>query len=579
MSIDVLAGIERVYTSLIDRACEESGRPGKWLSRILLDLNISALERPTIDSLAHIFAYIYKDELRHVINDGVGRFVWWDGEKWTMGEQKKVAEGVYVRFSALGKFFREVARKGCGPDSEGEFNPETSSGQWKWLNRAIDRVGSPKDIKEIISLVSLQGLLNSYEYSPKEHELVVRVKEGGYGVLDLYEGEVRACRKDEMVLTSTRFTLPLGRVGAYVDEGRVRGSKFYDSLSYLMGKDERDMEFMVRLLGYVCSGSVSGQWFFWIEGETRNGKSVVTDPFLELLGIEDGGLAIGLNSNTFTARSNSANDFALARVEGKRFIKVSEPPGKEGVGFMLDEELIKKLTGDGAMMVKGFYQAPKMIRVTGKVVFVCNHAPKVKDSSGAVNSRMIRVRTAGKTIEAGDREEGRVDHIVEFEQDVLAWVMCKGYREYRLKGLGVPEKYRGWNGDNMVGALCNNDTVEFVEDCLGFVPREDRGQGEKGSGRSYPTPGDVYRLYEAWVSETKVKKSHYSSTTLIDDVMRLLPGVEKRRVNGTRLVGLVMRKRVSNRGVWMEELRVEDNKGVGSEISEGKDEKEADLCK
>lgn len=563
---------QQIYDSLIEQSIRECGRPGKWLMKVLNTLRISTIESINDSVIADVFTYLFWQDVRYIYgvsgggSGGNGSFLWWQDGKWHIGQQ-----GVYNRCRALEMLFREVLRKGCGQgeDGDGDFNKETNEGQWKWLMKAAHRVGSIKHIRDMMFFLTFRQEIQGEEKSVGEGEIIVQLETGGYGVLDMYKGEVREVSKRDIVIKSTKFTLPLGRVGEWVSREEVERSKYWESLEYLMRENEadvseddggspiNDIEFMLRVLGYVCSGHTEGQYFFWIEGESRNGKSVVTDPFLELLGLGSGGLSISLSSDTFTIRASSASSFALAGVEGKRFIKVSEPPGREGAGFALDEELIKKITGDSAMMVKGFYKEPKVIDITGKVVFVCNHAPRISDNSGAVNLRLIRVKTPGKTIPEAKREQGRTDHIIRYEQKVLAWLLCKGYKDYMLRGLLVPDKFKGWNKENKRSTMCSNDTREFVEDCLGVVDGLER---EWESARNYPSIGDLYRLYDAYISETKIKRGHYNSTTLVEEVLRLLPGVEKRRANGTRLVGLRLKKKVSNKGVWMEEKGVEDVK-------------------
>ena len=124
--------------------------------------------------------------------------------------------------------------------------------------------------------------------------------------------------------------------------------------------------YIQRLLGYALSGYCTERVLpFWIGGGA-NGKSVLANIILGILGkLADGyGMEASFNSfimGKFNDPDKPRND--IMRFEGKRFITASE---KDDPTAKLDTELLKKISGNDDLSGRGNYSPDGTVQTAGQ---------------------------------------------------------------------------------------------------------------------------------------------------------------------------------------------------------------------
>src|SRR5690606_35328202 len=77
-----------------------------------------------------------------------------------------------------------------------------------------------------------------------------------------------------------------------------------------------------------------------------------------------------------------SNDVVM--LQGRRLATISELPS----GRVLDQALMKHLTGDDKFTARGLYQEYTAFRISAKIVIATNHFPKVSGADNAIWRRI-----------------------------------------------------------------------------------------------------------------------------------------------------------------------------------------------
>lgn len=212
---------------------------------------------------------------------------------------------------------------------------------------------------------------------------------------------------------------------------------------------------------------------FW-SGDGDNGKSVTEAFFEKMLG----SYAIKLPTSLVTGKrtQSSAACPELARAgNGVRWALLQEPDSTD----VLNVGILKELTGNDSMFVRGLYKEGTEIKPLFKLVFVCNEPPKIPFSDKATWNR-IRVIPFESTFtdDAPDDKEEQLEQR-RFKKDryfedklpgmieAFAWVLLEHRRRIIFNGtydkLFEPEKVT----EATASYKSRNDVyMQFINDCI-----------------------------------------------------------------------------------------------------------------
>ncbi|MFK0229952.1 phage/plasmid primase, P4 family [Streptomyces sp. NPDC090303] len=234
--------------------------------------------------------------------------------------------------------------------------------------------------------------------------------------------------------------------------------------------------FLQLLLGYSMTGDVGGQVMPFLYGSGKNGKSVLLDVVVKLLG----DYADAAPPGFLMAKPFEGHPTDLAELHGRRLIMCSEV--KPGDRF--DEARVKLLTGGDRIKARRMRQDFFSFAPTHKLWLIGNHRPEV-GTGGFAFWRRMRMLPFERVVPDERRVDNLADVLVAEEgQGILAWLV-DGARRY-LSGdrdLTGPDAVRI---ATTAYAETEDHTGRFFEECCRVDPEQRSGQA------------DLYAAYREW---------------------------------------------------------------------------------
>ncbi|MDE2534127.1 DUF5906 domain-containing protein [Methanocorpusculum vombati] len=372
---------------------------------------------------------------------------------------------------------------------------------------------------ELFKPVTVSGVLWIYDhttglYKQNDHHVEAEVQR----VLDamLYRGPVVALKKDLVsrltdyrVVEESPFDLVAGipardgiiepqpeggvklvpygpsqfvRVRAatpYADapERFPEGERFFREISCEDPAWERDL---FRVLGYCLLLGNPSQKFFVLHGSGGNGKGVLIEWVMRTVGQLAGRVA----PRELFCGNTAARETTLAGNAHRRLLVVSEAGG--GV---LNDDLLKRLTGDTVVTLNAIYAGEREYRVNGTPLFVTNSLPVFSSGGKGMMRREVCI-PFDLDVAPDAQDEGLLERLATPEGNRwLLGKMATGAMEY----VEAANKSAFWSafcpritGDSR-DVLAGQDSLgEFVRVCL--VQEE----GARTPGR------EVFARWYAW---------------------------------------------------------------------------------
>lgn len=170
--------------------------------------------------------------------------------------------------------------------------------------------------------------------------------------------------------------------------------KFIERIFRSQKEKDNVIRYIQKAMGYTLTGEVSQQCIFLLYGSGSNGKSTLLETMRMLLG--DYGTTIASASLTTQKNEGVRND--IARLPKIRFVVASE----NAKGTIIDEELIKKLTGGDEVTARFLFQEEFNFYPQLKLWWGFNHPPGLRDLT---HSLMRRLKLIPFTETIGDAEK------------------------------------------------------------------------------------------------------------------------------------------------------------------------------
>ncbi|WZB70431.1 phage/plasmid primase, P4 family [Achromobacter xylosoxidans] len=164
----------------------------------------------------------------------------------------------------------------------------------------------------------------------------------------------------------------------------------------------------------------------------RNGKSVLVEVLAAIFGdfASNVGVATIMVKSTLTDGPTSA----LARLEGRRLVIISEPNGKH----QLDAGLVKQLTGGDRITARPLYGAEVEFLPEFVPIMVTNFIPKIHAADEALWARIKIIRFT-RTFSPDEIDLGLRDKLLAELPGILNMLLV-GMRDYLEGGLRPPGK-------------------------------------------------------------------------------------------------------------------------------------------
>lgn len=195
------------------------------------------------------------------------------------------------------------------------------------------------------------------------------------------------------------------------------------------------IDFLQLLLGYSITGDVGAQVMPFLHGLGKNGKSVLLEVLMKLLG----DYADAAPPGFLMAKPFEGHPTELAELHGRRVIVCSEL--KPGDRF--DEARVKLLTGGDRIKARRMRQDFFAINPTHKLWLIGNHRPEV-GTGGYAFWRRIRMIPFERVVPDDCKVDNLADSLVQDEGPAILNWLIDGARRYLAgeKDLTGPDRVR-----------------------------------------------------------------------------------------------------------------------------------------
>ncbi|MEV6654803.1 phage/plasmid primase, P4 family [Streptomyces sp. NPDC051219] len=394
---------------------------------------------------AKLFVKLYANDYRHV--PGLGWFRW-DATRWQMDEDDTV-------LWAAGDLAENLATA----DPRGIY---TAAALLQHRRRALSTTGMNAMLTQARSAPGM--VLNASLLDADPYALCTPA-----GIVDLRTGLVRTADPNKDFHSRSTSTGPQ-------QMPTPRWNRF---LADTFGDDAEGTEmisFLHLLLGYSVTGDVGGQVMPFLFGSGKNGKSVLLDVLMKLLG----DYADAAPPGFLMARPYEGHPTDLAELHGRRVIVCSEVrPGDK-----FDEARVKLLTGGDRIKARRMRQDFFSFEPTHKLWLLGNHRPEV-GTGGFAFWRRMRLIPFERVVSDSRKIDNLADILVTEEgPGILNWLI-DGARRYLRgdKDLTGPERVRI---ATTAYAETEDHTGRFFEECCSLNPDHRAEQAR------------LYAVYRTW---------------------------------------------------------------------------------
>ncbi|GGR46276.1 DNA primase family protein [Streptomyces netropsis] len=394
---------------------------------------------------AKLFVKLYANDYRHV--PGLGWYRW-DSTRWQVDEDDTV-------LWAAGDLAETIATT----DPRGLYSNQSLQ---KHRRRALSTSGINAMLTQAKSapgMVLNAALLDADPYALCTPE----------GIVDLRTGLLKT--PDPNKDFHSRSTS--------VGPQQITTPRWHRFLTDTFGADAEGQEmirFLQVLLGYSVTGDVGGQVMPFLFGAGKNGKSVLLDVLMKLLG----DYADAAPPGFLMARPYEGHPTDLAELHGRRVIVCSEV--KPGDKF--DEARVKLLTGGDRIKARRMRQDFFSFEPTHKLWLLGNHRPEV-GTGGFAFWRRMRLIPFERVVSDDRKIDNLADMLVTEEgPGILNWLI-EGARRYLAgdKDLTGPQRVRI---ATTAYAETEDHTGRFFDECCTL---ETDQRAEQAS---------LYAAYKAW---------------------------------------------------------------------------------
>ncbi|MEY8689605.1 MAG: phage/plasmid primase, P4 family [Leptothrix sp. (in: b-proteobacteria)] len=341
------------------------------------------------------------DEWRGRLHYSLEQKKWlvWDEGRWVMVDEGHV-KGIAAKLPD--KIYAELSRH--HPDAEYFASWARKSQSAKTIASAVSLLSDMRDVRIHVKQLNADPMICGLD--------------DGRKILDLRSGLVRASVPADFITKSLCVT-DLGDATK-----AVRWLRFMDEVTC---GDIELMRWLHRFLGYCLTGTNTEQFFVFAFGHGANGKSVLTEVMLALMG--DYATSIQPATLCDEKRSGSGPSPDLARLNGIRLAVAAE--AEEGSRFA--ESLMKSLVSGDTIPVRELHCAPFEMKPVLKLILTGNHKPYI---SGTDRGIWRRVRLVPFEASFEGRADPDLTTKLRLESPhILAWLVqgCQDWEKISLR--------------------------------------------------------------------------------------------------------------------------------------------------
>jgi putative DNA primase/helicase len=260
------------------------------------------------------------------------------------------------------------------------------------------------------------------------------------------------------------------------DDPDTMGSGELENHRAADARAERLITFKQRYTGYALTGDTREQCLCLYHGSGSNGKTTELEALQALFGdYAQSTPSASLLAKDAYAYEGIPND--IARLRGARLVTAVEIVE----GKRLNEELVKRLTGQDTMTARFLRAEFFDFTPEFKLIVACNHLPTIRGTDHAIWRRLHRIPFT-VTIPETEQDKTLPAQLRAEFPGILRWLV-QGCLDWQREGLGVPEEVQEANK----AYRASQDVLgRFIEECCMVSPQV----RAKAS--------DLYEAYKRW---------------------------------------------------------------------------------
>lgn len=420
---------------------------------------------------ARIFTAIYGRELAFTPEWGEG-WMFYNGKLWEVGDHKAMAAAMEV-ISLRVEAFHKLAAS--------DKNVEAK------VFARLDKLSTAARLKGILELAksSLHVPARAYDADP-------HLFNATNGTIDLHSGTLLPHVPEHYITKMSPVE--------YIPD--AHSPLWLETLDIITCHDVELADFIQLLAGSAVSGDTKLQHFFYLLGEGKNGKSLLTGLWEAVLGgFESTGYAVRIPNETIlnkasrTAGSTSSDVMAL---KGKRLALLSE----QEPDIPLNTSRIKEFTGGDSLSAREPNCKQMTFKPSHTLICAGNHIPPVNASDYGFWRRFLVVPFKGSFNSSPIVKELGELHTPKHLSAIMTWMVAGAVR------LDKGE----WNIPTAVeiaSRACQMDgdvLNQWIAECC-----------ETGTGKEWTTT-----LYESYCSWCKERNEYYTSHSMFTRRMQQL---------------------------------------------------------
>ncbi len=427
--------------------------------------------------LAELFMRVYGDANIKIISDESLTFYGWNEDKKLWEENSKhklrklVCETIVPIFEERARILlNELSNLSRKDSKEGEL-----SAKLKVVNKSIMNLKSAPYLKNVCSFVAGHVYDTDFEskvINKSPFELPIK----GCKIINLKTLEVR----DRDITDYFSFELDVDFLGKKANFKNVE--KFFNDIT---NNDKDLVDYHRRMWGYMMTGSIKDRSLHIIWGNGCNGKSTIVNIFKKITR----GFSVSLDEDAMLKKKSSGATPELMDFVSSRcgFLPESEKREK------LNTTRVKTITGGDTISGRHLYGHIVKFETQCKPIFPTNFKPEIDITDQAILDRLKLIpflnrfpNTKANQDYIEDLKENKID-------EFFTW-FCTGAFDWINGKELIPCK--SMSDEKQIFIKENNPTLEFLEDALEIISKEDYDKLKKVDKEQWKLPkANMYQKY------------------------------------------------------------------------------------
>lgn len=409
-----------------------------------------SLDNSDVDMAKRLLA-VWGD--RHRFSKALGGLSW-DGNRWRIEEKDdapllRAAQEIAEKMTKEPRVAQLVAESGILPElvhftSKKEATKARSEMPDAWIishEEMVARVRAAKSSKALRGMVDVA--LNHLSIESSDLDQKRNLITTPIGTVNLKDRKISPNLPANLMTKMTPVAPAVVKGAVHFDPAKA--PVWMKALDDAFLGDQDLIDYVQRLVGYVITGEITEQKFWFLFGSGSNMKGIFCNVLQSLVPEHSTDLDVGfLMKQHGNRKQMGGTNEELANLRGARLIHAEEGSADD----VLDEGPMKRISGGGVFEVAKKYKSATRFKPEGKILFETNHRPRILSQDPAIWRRIVEIPFKAHFADAGDagyvagvskpKDPQLLSKLQAELPHILAWAI-EGSVEYYANGNLNPE--------------------------------------------------------------------------------------------------------------------------------------------